>query len=267
MRENDELTAAVLARLDGAAHPRFAEVMRSLVEHLHAFAREVRLDEGEWLAGVRFLTAVGQTCDERRQETILLSDVLGLSMLVDALAHRAGGTESTVLGPFFVEGAPGLENGADLAAGEAGEPMRVRGTVRAVDGAPIAGARVDVWQADAAGRYDVQSGGATRLRGWLRTDEEGRFWFRTVKPCSYPVPVDGPVGRLLDAMGRHPYRPAHVHFMLRAAGHQRLVTHLFVAGDEYLASDAVFGVKDPLVVDVTRGETGDLEMSYEFVLQ
>ena len=247
-----DLTEAVLARLAPSAAPRFKQVMTSLVQHLHSFVREVELTEEEWFEGIRFLTAAGQKSDDKRQEFILLSDVLGVSMLVDAINHRApqGATESTVLGPFFVEGAPVYENGTDLTRDLelAGEPTWVTGRVRSVDGKPIAGAMVDVWQARPDSLYDVQDADAgLELRGRFRSDAEGRFWYRTYKPVSYPVPTDGPVGRLLDAMGRHPMRPAHIHFIIAAPGYEQLVTHLFAAGDEYLDSDAVFGVKESLV--------------------
>jgi hydroxyquinol 1,2-dioxygenase len=247
-----DLTEAVLARLAPGAAPRFKQVMTSLVQHLHAFVREVELTEEEWFEGIRFLTAAGQKSDDKRQEFILLSDVLGVSMLVDAINHRApqGATESTVLGPFFVEGAPVYENGTDLTRDLelAGEPTWVTGRVRSVEGKPIAGAMVDVWQARPDSLYDVQDADAgLELRGRFRSDAEGRFWYRTYKPVSYPVPTDGPVGRLLDAMGRHPMRPAHIHFIIAAPGYEQLVTHLFAAGDEYLDSDAVFGVKESLI--------------------
>ena len=247
-----DLTEAVLARLAPSAAPRFKQVVTSLVRHLHAFVREVELTEEEWFEAIRFLTAAGQKCDDKRQEFILLSDVLGVSMLVDAINHRThqGATESTVLGPFFVEGAPVYENGTDLTRDLelAGEPTWVTGRVRSVDGKPIAGAMVDVWQVRPDSLYDVQDAAAgLELRGRFRSDAEGRFWYRTYKPVSYPVPTDGPVGRLLDAMGRHPMRPAHIHFIIAAPGYEQLVTHLFAAGDEYLDSDAVFGVKESLV--------------------
>ena len=257
-----DLTEAVLARLAPSAAPRFKQVVTSLVRHLHAFVREVELTEEEWFEAIRFLTAAGQKCDDKRQEFILLSDVLGVSMLVDAINHRThqGATESTVLGPFFVEGAPVYENGTDLTRDLelAGEPTWVTGRVRSVDGKPIAGAMVDVWQARPDSLYDVQDAAAgLELRGRFRSDAEGRFWYRTYKPVSYPVPTDGPVGRLLDAMGRHPMRPAHIHFIIAAPGYEQLVTHLFAAGDEYLDSDAVFGVKESLVARFEHIESAE----------
>lgn len=254
------LTNEVLATMD-AADPRLREVMSSLVTHLHAFIREVEPTEEEWFTAIDFLTRTGQMCDDQRQEFILLSDVLGVTMLVDAINHRFQdhATETTVTGPFHAS-APEIANGANIAGGpesERGDTTVVHGQITDVEGTPVAGARVDVWQADDAGHYDVQDADQpeTNLRGIFTTDARGDFWFRTVKPSSYPIPVDGPVGELLTALGRHPMRPAHIHFMITAPGYRRLVTHLFVAGDEYLESDAVFGVKDSLVIDFVRHES------------
>jgi hydroxyquinol 1,2-dioxygenase len=234
--------------------------MSSLVRHLHAFVREVELTEEEWLAGIQFLTATGQKCDEKRQEFILLSDTLGVSMLVDALNHRkpAGATESTVLGPFYVNGAPELPNGANLANDFPGDPTLFSGRVLTTEGKPIPGAQIDMWQADAEGFYDVQrpNSNEMRLRGKFRTNAQGKFWFWTVRPTEYPVPTDGPVGRMLLKMGRHPYRPAHIHTIVSAPGYEPVTTHVFVEGDRYLDSDAVFGVKDSLVVEFVRHEPG-----------
>jgi hydroxyquinol 1,2-dioxygenase len=253
------LTAAVLARLEGADDPRFKEIMTRLVEHLHAFVREARLTEAEWLAAIRFLTATGQKCDATRQEYILLSDTLGVSMLVDAIQHhkQAGATESTVLGPFYVPGAPTVPMWTDLGAGAAGVPTFVSGRVLGVDGAPVRDASLDVWQTDGEGLYDVQrSSGTSCSRGRFVTGPDGRYGIRTVKPASYPIPTDGPVGQMLLAMGRHPFRPAHVHLIVSAPGHQPVTTHLFVAGDSYLDSDAVFAVKDSLIVDFLSHPAG-----------
>lgn len=254
------LTNDVLSTVD-ADDPRLREVMSSLVTHLHAFIREVEPTEEEWLKAIDFLTRTGQMCDDQRQEFILLSDVLGVTMLVDAINHRfqENATETTVTGPFHAR-APEMENGANIAKGpesDRGDTTVVHARVTDVEGAPIAGARVDVWQADDAGFYDVQDTDQpdTNLRGIFTTDERGEFWFRTVKPSSYPIPVDGPVGELLTVVGRHPMRPAHIHFMITASGYRRLVTHLFVAGDEYLESDAVFGVKESLVIDFVRRDS------------
>lgn len=262
MRNIDEhtITDAVTARHANAGDARLREIMTSLVRHLHDFAREVRLTEAEWFEGIRFLTATGQMCDQRRQEFILLSDVLGLSMLVTAQNHAkpAGCTEATVFGPFHVEGAPHYDHGADVANGAPGEPCYVRGSVRALDGTPIAGAEVQVWQADAAGFYDVQYAGLEqhRARGILTSGEDGRFHFRSIVAEAYPIPTDGPVGKLLEKLGRHPWRPAHLHFMITAPGYERLITHVFREGDKYLDSDAVFGVRSSLVADWVRHDAG-----------
>ena len=265
------ITQSVLASLERAPQARSRRVLEGLVRHLHAFAREVELTDDEWLAGVRFLTAAGQKCDDRRQEFILISDVLGLSMLLNDLNHdHPGATEGTVLGPFHVEGAREIANGGDLAAGWPGERARVSGTVRDVDGRPIAGARLEVWQADSEGLYDTQrpTYPERQLRAWLRADDQGRYAFITLRPTSYPVPTDGPAGALLEHMGRHPYRPAHIHFIVEAPKRKRLVTHIFAAGDPYLGSDAVFGVKTSLIVDFFREQdTGTYEAQYDFVLE
>ncbi len=260
MEENlaENLTARVLAKLDTAPDPRFREVMRSLVQHLHGFIRETQLTEAEWIQGIGFLTATGQKCDGRRQEFILLSDTLGVSMLVDAINNSAGdgATETTVLGPFYSAQSRDLPTWANIAEGAPGEPTFVQGTVRALDGAPIAGAVLDLWQTDGEGLYDQQRGGEAFARGRITADAQGQFGFRTVRPVSYPVPTDGPVGAMLKGMGRHPYRPAHIHAIVSAPGYRALTTHLFVKGDPYLDSDAVFGVKDSLVVDFEASPPG-----------
>ena len=254
MRNANEanLTEAVLAKLEGAADPRFKQIMSSLIRHLHAFIRETELTEKEWITGIQFLTATGQKCDAKRQEYILLSDTLGVSMLVDAINHRkpGGATETTVLGPFYVSGAKDMPMWADIAGDAPGEPAYISGRVLDVNGRPIAGAVLDVWQTDGEGYYDVQRPGGNEhyARGKFTTGADGRYGFRTIKPVSYPVPTDGPVGKMLLGMGRHPYRPAHVHVIATAPGYDRVATHLFVEGDEYLDSDAVFGVKHSLVV-------------------
>ena len=254
------LTEAVLAKLEGASDARFAQVMTCLIEHLHAFVREVELTEAEWLKGIEFLTATGQKCDDKRQEFILLSDTLGVSMLVDAINHRkpSGATESTVLGPFHVSGAPELPNGSNIAEGVPGEPTYFSGRVLSTNGKPIAGATLDLWSTDGEGAYDVQlgDGNTLRARGKIKTDGEGRYAFWTIKPVGYPIPTDGPVGKMLLNMGRHPYRPAHTHMIVTAPGHEPVTTHLFVEGDKYLESDAVFGVKDSLVEKFVRHEPG-----------
>jgi catechol 1,2-dioxygenase len=244
----------VCASLAGSSDPRLRRVLESLVRHVHSFVKDVELTEREWAEAVAFLTDTGHKCDDTRQEFILLSDVLGVSMLVETINHRAAGraTASTVTGPFHVVDSPPRELGADISLPGSGEACLVTGRVTGPDGEPVPGAQVDVWQADAEGFYDVQrpdSTPETNLRGLFTTDDEGRFWFRTIVPRYYPIPVDGPVGRLLDAMARHPYRPAHIHFIVSADGYQGVTTHLFVAGSPYLDSDAVFGVKESLVRD------------------
>lgn len=254
------ITAAVLDRMAGCEDPRLKEVLSALVRHLHDFAREVKLTEAEWAAGIEFLTATGQKCSDKRQEFILLSDTLGLSMLTVALNHAksAQATEATVFGPFHVQGAPRLALGDDISGGAKGEPLFVQATVRGRDGEPVADAEVDVWEADAEGFYDVQRAGLDRPQGRavFRTDAEGRLWFRGVMPVAYPIPTDGPVGAMLRATRRHPWRPAHVHFMIQAPGYETLITHVFRDGDIYLDSDAVFGVRSSLIGDFASHPEG-----------
>ncbi|MDM0105140.1 intradiol ring-cleavage dioxygenase [Variovorax sp. J22R24] len=254
------ITAAVLDRMAQCEDPRLKEIMSALVRHMHDFAREVKLTEAEWAAGIEFLTATGQKCSDKRQEFILLSDTLGLSMLTVALNHAksAQATEATVFGPFHVLGAPKLPLGGDISGGAKGEPLFVDATVRGRDGEPVADAEVDVWEADAEGFYDVQRAGLDRPQGRavFRTDAEGRLWFRGVMPVAYPIPTDGPVGVMLRATKRHPWRPAHVHFMIKAPGYETLITHVFRDGDEYLDSDAVFGVRNSLIGDFASHRDG-----------
>jgi hydroxyquinol 1,2-dioxygenase len=258
--DGDHLTNEVLASFDGAMTARFHMVMQSLVGHLHAFAREVNLTEDEWAAGIEFLTRTGQTCTATRQEFILLSDTLGLSMQIVGINHPAmsGATKSTVIGPFFVPNAPLYRNGDDLANGAPGEPCFVSGQVRSTSGESLAGAHLEVWQADDDGLYDIQreSLGGAQNRGQLDADEQGRFWFWSVKPVPYPIPHDGPVGAMLTAAGRSPMRPAHIHFRITKPGFAPLITHVFVAGDPYLDTDAVFGVKESLIAAFERHEPG-----------
>jgi hydroxyquinol 1,2-dioxygenase len=266
----DTITQAVIARFAATPDARLKELMTSLVQHLHAFAREVKLTEAEWLAGIEFLTATGQKCDDKRQEFILLSDTLGLSMLTVAMNNDkpAGCTEATVFGPFHVEGAPHYGHGADVAHGAAGEPCIVRGRVLGLKGEAVAGAVVEVWQADAEGNYDVQYPDLDRhqARGVLSVGADGRFDFRTIVAEAYPIPVDGPVGDMLQATKRHPWRPAHLHFMITAPGYEKLVTHVFRSGDRYLDSDAVFGVRQSLVADWVRQPDGVYSLDFDFVL-
>ncbi|MBX5459845.1 MAG: intradiol ring-cleavage dioxygenase [Steroidobacteraceae bacterium] len=262
MPEFDEksITAAVIARMSECKDARFKQVMTSLITHLHDFVREVRLTEEEWMQAIQFLTETGQACTDRRQEFILLSDTLGVSILVITLNHPAenGTAESTVLGPFYWEGAPELPRGSNLAEGVKGEPTFYSGRVLSADGRPLPDAVLDIWSGDGEGNYDMQLGEEVgmKARGKIRTDEQGRYWFRSIRPTFYPVPTDGPVGRMLRKMGRHPYRPGHIHMIVSAPGHASVTTHLFVAGSEYLDSDAVFGMKESLVARFDRHEPG-----------
>ena len=274
------LTDAVLARLDGAENPRFKQIMASLIRHMHEFVRDVELTEGEWFEAIKFLTATGQKCDDKRQEFILLSDTLGVSMLVDAINHRkpGGATESTVFGPFYVDGSPSLAKWANIADGVNGELTYMSGQVKSVAGKPLSGAQLDLWQTDGEGFYDVQLPQlkGMQARGKITTDAEGHYGFRTVKPVSYPIPTDGPVGKMLTGAGRHPYRPAHIHAIVSAPGFEPVTTHVFVKGDPYLQSDAVFGVKNSLITefvkregtapDGTKSNLPFWEVHYDFVL-
>lgn len=263
------LTDAVLARLSECDDPRLKQVMTSLIRHLHAFVREIEPTPQEWMAGIQFLTATGQKCDAVRQEYILLSDTLGVSMLMDAINNRkpVGATESSVLGPFYVEGAPEHDNGADLAPGE-GPGVVVSGRVLGTDGKPLANAVLDVWQTAPNGLYHMQDQQADEfhLCGKVRTASDGSYSLRTLKPVSYAVPVDGPVGSLLTRLGRHPYRPAHIHFIVSAPGYKPVVTQVYTEGDDYLESDAVFGVKNSLVVDYQR-DGDEWKVACDFVLE
>ncbi len=254
-----ELVDQVVASFDGTPDSRLRDVLQSLVRHLHAFLRDVRPTEDEWQRSIEFLTAVGHITDDQRQEFILLSDVLGASMQTIAINNEAYGdaTEATVFGPFFVAGAPRIELGGDMAGDAAGEPCWVEGSVTDTRGRPVVGARIDVWEADADGRYDVQySDGRVAARGHLFSDDDGGFRFWAVTPTPYSIPNDGPVGRLLELTGRSSMRPAHLHFKVTAPGLRTLVTHIFVRGDEFLSGDAVFGVKDSLVRDFERQMPG-----------
>lgn len=281
----DTITQAVLASMAQCSNPRLSTIMISLVQHLHSFAREVKLTEDEWFKAIKFLTDVGHITDDVRQEFILLSDVLGLSTLVTAQNNvkPAGCTEATVFGPFFVEGAPEYPLGADIANGARGEPCFVSGRVTSTDGTPLAGVTMDVWQSDEDGFYDVQcpptapGEHAHRARGKLTTDKDGRYHFKSILAQPYPIPHDGPVGAMLEALGRHPWRPAHLHYMLSAPGHERLITHVFRDGDQYLDSDAVFGVRSTLISDWVPHEKGTAPdgtkmdrpfhtLTYDFVL-
>ena len=269
----DSSVETVNARMGEGTSPRMAEVMACLVKHLHAFAKEIHLTQGEWERGVDFLTKTGQICSGERQEFILLSDVLGFSMLVDAINNRrpAGATENTVFGPFHVEDAPIRAMGETISLDGKGEPCLFEGRVIDLHGTPIEGACVDVWSDNADGFYDVQQPGIQpkwNNRGRFFTGKDGAYAFRGIKPTSYPIPDDGPVGKMLAQMGRHPYRPAHMHFLVTAPGFQRLVTHTFVGDDSYLESDAVFGVKQTLIAPFERLEGADTlwRSPFDFVL-
>lgn len=258
----DGSVTAVNDRVGPDTDPRLAEVMASLVTHLHAFVKDVTLTEAEWEQAIGFLTRCGQMCSDTRQEFILLSDVLGVSMLVDAVNNRkaARATPSTVFGPFHVDGVPERDMGAVISLDGVGEPCLFEGRVVDLDGHPIENALVDVWSDNADGFYDVQQPDVQpqhNNRGVFRTGADGRYWFTGIKPVSYPIPDDGPVGAMLGHLGRHPYRPAHMHFLVTAPGYERLITHTFVAGDGYLDSDAVFGVKAPLIVEFEPRDGSD----------
>ena len=267
----DAITRTALERLEEGARGRTREILRALTHHLHAFIREIEPTEAEWHAAIRFLTETGRKCDDRRQEFILLSDTLGATMLIDAINNRkpAGATESSVLGPFYREGAPARANGADLADGAAeGARVLVAGRVTDLDGAPIAGATLDVWQTAPNAEYAAMDPGQPEfnLCGRIEAGADGRYSFRTRKPVSYTIPGDGPVGAMLKAAGRHNWRPAHIHFKVSATGYRTLVTQLFTDDDPCLESDAVFGVKDSLVVHYAPADDG-FRVDYDFVME
>ena len=256
----DDITAAVLARFAATPDPRLKQIMLALINHLHAFVKEVELTETEWFQAIEILTEAGKMCSDKRQEFILFSDTLGVSMVVDLIGHRKpeGATESTVFGPFHRLGAPDLPPGGNIAHHDTtGTPALVSGRVLDLDGKPIAGAMLDVWQTQTNGLYDAQDASidGLHMRGKFTTDAEGHYLIRTVRPVHYPIPSDGPVGAMLKATGGHPYRPAHIHFVVMADGYDAVTTHIFDRIDPYLASDAVFAVKDSLICDFTRHET------------
>jgi protocatechuate 3,4-dioxygenase beta subunit len=266
----DDITAEVLRRFESTPDARLREIMLALVRHLHGFVKEVNLTEREWFAAIEFLSDTGRLCDEKRQEFILLSDTLGVSMVVDLLNHRKpeGATESTVFGPFHRDGAPEMPAGGNIAPRDAsGTPMIVSGRVLDLQGNAIAGAMLDVWQADSSGRYDSQYADSRELhmRGMFRADLEGRYTIRTVRPVHYQIPSDGPVGRMLRATNRHPWRPAHVHFVVSAQGYEPVTTHIFDDGDPYLESDTVFAVKDSLICHFVRHDERD-DASLQFAI-
>ncbi|CAN7662321.1 intradiol ring-cleavage dioxygenase [Neorhizobium sp. LjRoot104] len=263
----------VNARMGRNIEPRIAEVMASLVKHLHAFARDVSLTQAEWELAIDFLTRTGQLCHDERQEFILLSDTLGFSMLVDAINNRrpAGATENTVFGPFHVAGAPIRQMGDTISLDGKGESCLFVGRVVDLDGRPVEGARIDVWSDNADGYYDVQQPDIQpkwNNRGIFITGPDGSYRFIGIKPVSYPIPDDGPVGQMLASLGRHPYRPAHTHYLVTAEGYQKLVTHTFVGDDAYLGSDTVFGVKSSLVAPFEKAGDGETiwRSHFDFVL-
>jgi hydroxyquinol 1,2-dioxygenase len=277
----DNITDLAVERWATAKDPRLAEILTSLVRHLHGFAREVRLTEAEWMAAIQWLNRTGQISDEKRQEFILASDVLGLSMLVVQMNHRLDpdATPNTVLGPFHIDGSPPLPFGADMSDGVAGTPLFVHGTVRDLSGAPVGGALLDVWQADGDGMYEAQlEVDEARLRAKYSSREDGSYCVRTVAPLGYSIPLDGPVGELIGATEISHFRPAHVHFLIDVPGYEPLITHLFQEGADYLDSDVVFGTKEELVVAFEQREAGPtpdggaidgpwLSAEYDFVLQ
>ncbi|UWU19442.1 6-chlorohydroxyquinol-1,2-dioxygenase (plasmid) [Rhizobium sullae] len=260
-------------RMAADIDPRLREIMSSLVKHLHAFIKEARISQQEWEAAIRFLTETGRICSEERQEFILLSDTLGVSMLVDAINNRrqSGATENTVLGPFHVAGAPHRKMGDCITLDGKGESCLFEGIVADLDGHPVQGASIDVWSDNADGYYDVQQPALQpqwNNRGIFVTGADGRYSFIGIKPVSYPIPDDGPVGQMLNHLGRHPYRPAHMHYIVIATGFQKVVTHTFVGDDVYLSSDAVFGVKETLIAPYERVVDGETEWRspFNFVL-
>ena len=251
-----------------AYSPQFSEIMTSLITHLHDFVKDVQLTQDEWETAIDSLTRTGKTCTEERQEFILLSDTLGVSMLVDAINNRrpAAATQTTVLGPFHVAGAPALEMGTNISLDGKGESCLFQGHVMGIDGTPVSGAHIDVWSDNAEGYYDVQDPTQPKWnnRGIFTTGHDGAYHFIGIKPVSYPVPVDGPAGEMLTGMGRHPYRPAHTHIIVTAPGFEKLVTHIFVGNDPYIDPDAVFGVKDSLIAPFKETENGATQWECTF---
>jgi hydroxyquinol 1,2-dioxygenase len=283
MRQFSEanLTAEVVARLGKTKDKRLRQIMTSAVKHLHAFAREVKLTEEEWFEGIKFLTAVGQKCDGKRQEFILLSDVLGLSMMIVALNHKTapGATEATVLGPFFAHGAKEYGYGGDLREGATlkGEDVWVSGRVLSTDGKPVANATLDIWQAKADGIYDLQTEGEFELRGRVTANAKGEYAFASYKPSFYSIPMDGPVGDMIRATSNRHMRPAHMHAIVSAPGYQQVITHVFVQGDKHLDGDAVFAVKNSLVAKYRKVDNAEeakklgmpnpfLKLNFDFTL-
>ncbi|KAH6995282.1 Intradiol ring-cleavage dioxygenase [Ilyonectria destructans] len=252
----ENITENVIAINSGCNDARMRFLLERLVFHLHTFARETRLSTSEWDASIRFLTDAGKTCTEERQELILLSDVLGLSLLVDSIDHPKPplSTQGTVLGPFHVHMGEKTASGGTISSDPDGEPLLVVGSIKDSQGRPIRGVKVDVWETDSKGFYDVQYDDRDGFNGRavLQSDDKGEFHFRAIVPVPYPIPDDGPVGMLLKRLNRHPYRPSHMHFMFKKDGYDPLITALYLRGDPYESSDAVFGVKESLVVDLYK---------------
>jgi hydroxyquinol 1,2-dioxygenase len=278
----ENITDLAVERWATARDPRLAELMTALVRHLHDFAREVRLTEAEWMAGIQWLNRTGQISDEKREEFILTSDVLGLSMLVVQMNHALDprATPATVLGPFHIEGSPELDFGADMSQGLPGTPLVLHGRVTDLDGNPVPNAVLDLWQADNEGLYESQHADVdeARLRAKYATREDGSYCVRTVAPLGYTIPMDGPVGDLISRTAISHFRPAHVHFLINVPGYEPLITHLFEEGADYLDTDVVFGVKEQLVVRYEKREPGEtpdggtidqpwFDARYDFVLQ
>ena len=263
----EKITQNVLNSLEQTPDPRLKTIMTALISHLHGFVREVELTVAEWFYAIQFLTRVGQMCDAKRQEFILLSDTLGVSMLVDAINHPSneGNTENTVFGPFYRGGAQELPLGANISQDGKGEPAVVRGRVLNTKGEPIANALLDVWETNENGLYEQQDPDQPdmNLRGKFHSDNQGIYYFVGIKPVSYGIPTDGPVGEMLRGTARHPFRPAHIHLLVSAEDYAPVTTHLFVRGDEYLGSDAVFGVKDSLIVDFVQNDSVEEAARYQ----
>lgn len=262
MKNLDEntITQAVIERNSSNGNDRLKDVMHSLVKHLHSFAREIELTEEEWEVGIKFLTEVGQICTPTRQEFILLSDTLGFSTLVIAQNNKkpVACTEATIFGPFHVQNPPKLALGSNMSVGMSGTSWFVKGQIKGMDDQPIPYAEIEVWQADDNGLYDVQKENLTEYQGRavFTADQNGHYYFETIVPEAYPIPDDGPVGQMLEALNRHPWRPAHLHFMISASGYERLITHVFRENGEYLDSDAVFGVRSSLIAQWVQHENG-----------
>jgi hydroxyquinol 1,2-dioxygenase len=274
------LTDLAAERWSNIPDPRLRQVMTAAIKHLHAFVREVEPSQQEWFAAIDWLTRIGKMCDDKRQEFILASDVMGVSMLVDAINNRmaSGATPSTVEGPFHIPHSDEFPDGGNMAKDAPGIPCFVTGTVRDLDGKPIGGALLDLWQTDGEGLYEAQRGQDQYMRGVFHSNPDGTYTVRTVAPIGYTIPMDGPIGELMSKTKISHMRPAHIHFHVAAPGHKPVVTHLFQKGDQYIETDVVFGVKEPLIVEFVKkgpgkapnGETVNepfYEVKYDFVLQ